>query len=141
MNALSRIPFWAWYLFSVAYCYAVWNPYYSLYQLVGSDASPAIKGISVVLAMIVASLYIVEGHRTLNLFAIILFFALFGCLFWWAASNGLHGFSHAHLWGQWVVGLLMTIALQGGRVYRSLTGRVPITGDTVVTDDAGHHNG
>lgn len=138
MNALARIPFWAWYLFSVVYCYAVWNPYYSLYQLLSADASPAVKGICVVLALIVASLYIVEGHRTLNLFAIVLFFALFGFLFWWAATNGFHGFSSVHLWGQWVVGLLLTIALQGGRVYRSLTGRVPV-GTTI--DDTGTHHG
>lgn len=126
MNALARIPFWGWYLFSVAYCYAVWNPYYSLYQLIGSDVNPAIKGLCVVLAMIIGALYIVEGHRSLNTFAIILFFALFGTLFWWAASNGFHGFNSVHLWGQWVAGLLLTIALQGGRVYRSLTGRVPV---------------
>lgn len=137
MNSLAKIPFWAWYLFSVAYCYAIWNPYYSLYQMISSDTSPAIKGICVVLAMIVASLYIVEGHRSLNLFAILLFFSLFGFLFWWAASKGLHGFSYVHLWGQWVVGLLLTIALQGGRVYRSLTGRIPV--GATITDDVTHH--
>ena len=138
MNSLARIPFWAWYLFSVAYCYAVWNPYYSLFQLLQGDVSPAVKGISVVLAMIIASLYIVEGHRTLNLFAIVLFFALFGFLFWWAASKGFHSFGSVYLWGQWIVGLLLTIALQGGRVYRSLTGRVPV-GTTIIDEDTGHH--
>jgi hypothetical protein len=138
MNALSRIPLWAWYLFSVAYCYAIWNPYFSLYQLLGSDADPATKGIAVVSALIVAALYIVEGHRTLNTFAIILFFALFGFLFWLAASHGFSGFSTIHLWGQWIVGLLLTIALQGGRIYRSLTGRVPVASDTD-TGEVHHH--
>lgn len=135
MNILGRIPFWGWYLFSVAYCYAIWNPVgYSLYHLIGSNADPAIKGICIVLALIVASLYIVEGHRSLNLFAIILFFALFGFIFWWAAIVGFHNFGSIQFWGHWIVGLLLTIALQGGRVYRSLTGRVP-TADGV---DAGH---
>jgi hypothetical protein len=138
VNSLARIPFWAWYLFSVVYCYAVWNPYFSLYQLIGSDVSPAIKGLCVVAALIVASLYIVEGHRTLNLFAIVLFFSLFAFLFWWAASKGFHGFSSVHLWGQWIVGLLLTIALQGGRVYRSLTGRVPVGSSIDETGDIHH---
>jgi hypothetical protein len=141
MNALARIPLWTWFLFSVAYCYAIWNPYFSLYQLLGSDASASVKGIAVVSALIVASLYIVEGHRTLNLFGIVLFFALFGFVFWWAASNGIHGFNYIHLWGQWLVGLLMTVALQGGRIYRSLTGRVPV--GTTITDSTiiDHHHG
>lgn len=139
MNALARIPFSAWYLFSVAYCYAIWNPYYSLYQMMTYDVSPALKGVAVVLAMIIASLYIVEGHRTLNLFGIMLFFALFGFVFWWAASNGLHGFAYVQLWGQWLVGLLLTLALQGGRIYRSLTGRVPV--GTTITDGDVHHHG
>lgn len=139
MNALSRIPIWAWYLFSVIYCYAVWNPYASLYHLLGSDADPAIKALTVVLALIVASLYIVEGHRTLNWFGIALFVALFGCIFWLAAKMGIHESRSIQWWGQWVVGLLMTIAVQGGRIYRNLTGRVPV--GTTIEDTGGHHHG
>lgn len=136
MNYLSRIPVWFWYLFSVAYCYVIWNPFYSYPQLMQSGLDPAIKTIITVLLMIVGSLYIVEGHRTLNIFGIILFLALFGAIFWFAARQGLHGSDTIQWWGQWIVGLFLTIALQGGRIYRALTGRVPV-GTTVV--DEPHH--
>jgi hypothetical protein len=136
MNALGRIPFWAWYLFSVAYCYAIWNPWFSVSQLMTSGADPAIKVFAIIVVMIIGSLYIVEGHRTLNVFGIILFLALFGSIMWLAFNHGFRGFNSIYLWGQWVVGLLLTIAVQGGKLYRSLTGRVPVG---AVIDD--HHDG
>lgn len=137
MNILARIPFWGWYLFSVVFCYAIWNPYYSLYQLLSSGADPAIKTICVVIAVIVASLYAVEGHRTLNWLGITLFVALFVCIFWLASKAGIHSSGTIQYWGHFVVALLLTIALQGGRIYRSLTGRVPVTSSV---DDADHHH-
>lgn len=138
MNSLSRIPVWFWYAFSVAYCYAIWNPYYSLFHLLQGGADPAVKTLLTIVALIIASLYIVEGHRTLNVWGIILFVALFGTIFWLAARMGIHQYGTIQWWGQWIVGLLLTIALQGGRIYRSVTGRVPI-GGTVVDDDDHHH--
>lgn len=138
MNALSRIPVYAWYLFSVAYCYAVWNPYASLWQLAQSDVDPAVKALSIVVALIVISVYLVEGHRSMNPFGITLFLALMGTIFWLAFNTGFRGFGSIHLWGQWVVGLLMTVALQGGRIYRSMTGRVPVGTGNVDHDAHGH---
>jgi len=139
MNFLSRIPFWAWYLFSVIFCYWIWNPYFSLWQVMSMDLDASFKTLAIIVSLIVASLYIVEGHRTLNVFGVILFVALFGCIFWMAAKFGIHGGGLVQWWGQWIIGLLLTIALQGGRIYRSLTGRVPV-GTTIDTDTDHHHS-
>lgn len=136
MNRLANIPLWFWYLFSVVYCYAVWNPYMSLWNLVQSDVDPAWKAISIITALIIASVYLVEGHRSMNILGITLFLALTGAIMWLAFNHGAK-FGYAEYWGQLVVGALMTLALQGGRIYRSLTGRVPV--GTGGTEHAGHH--
>lgn len=136
MNRLANIPVYAWYLFSVVYCYILWNPYYALWHFMQGGADPAAKAILAVLALIIGSLYLVEGHRTLNVFGIILFLGLTGSVMWLAFNHGTR-FNYVDIWGQWVVGALLTLALQGGRIYRSLTGRVPVTADG---DHAAHHN-
>jgi FtsH-binding integral membrane protein len=139
MNALARIPFWTWFLFSVAFCYWLWNPYFSLFQLLMTDMDAAWKTFSVVITLIVVSLYVAEGHRTLNAFGIILFIALFGCIFWIVSKMGLHHYDSAKWWGQWIGGLFLALALQGGRIYRSITGRVPV-GTTIEADSDHHHS-
>lgn len=136
MNRLSNIPIWAWYLFSVAYCYLLWNPYYSLWHFAQSGSDPALKAVAIVLSLIIGSLYLVEGHRSLNAFGIVLFMALTAAIMWLAFNHGTR-FSHVDMWGQWIVGALLTLALQGGRIYRSLTGRVPVASDG---SEHGHHN-
>lgn len=139
MNRLARIPFWGWYLFSVAFCYWLWNPYFSVGQLLTGNTDVAIKAIVTVITIIIASLYIVEGHRTLNTFAIILFFALFGCIFWLAAKSGMQNWESATWWGQWIVGLLLAIAAQGARIYRNMFGVVTVS-DSGNVDHDGHHH-
>jgi hypothetical protein len=136
MNALSRIPFWAWYLFSVAFCYWLWNPYFSVTQMMMSDIDGAFKTLIMIVTLIIASLYIVEGHRSLNTFAVILFFALFGAIFWVAAKSGVHEWGTITWWGQWIVGLLLTIAAQGSRLYRNLFGVVTVSD----SDAVDHHH-
>lgn len=138
MNKLANIPVKAWYLFSVAYCYVLWNPYYSLWSFTQGSADPALKVVVIILMLLVLSLYLVEGHRSMNAFGIALFVGLTGAIMWLAFNHGAR-FNYVELWGQWVVGAFMTIALQGGRIYRSLTGRVPVTG-TVEHDGTGHHS-
>jgi len=139
MNRLANIPIKVWYLFSVVYCYMLWNPYYSLWSFVQGAADPALKAIAIILAVIIAALYLIEGHRSMNVVGIVLFLSLTGAVMWLAFNHGAR-FNYAELWGQWVVGAFMTLALQGGRIYRSMTGRVPVTG-TVEHDTAGHHHG
>lgn len=136
MNKLATVPLWFWYLFSVAYCYIVWNPYYSMWDMARSDVDPAIKAIAVITAVIVGAMYLVEGHRSLNTLGIILFLGLTGAIMWLAFNQGAR-FAYANWWGQWVVGALLTLALQGGRIYRSLTGRVPVS--QLDSDHHGHH--
>lgn len=136
MNSLARIPVWVWYLFSVAFCYAIWNPRYSMWQLMASDVSSPVKVVIAIVALIIVAMYISEGHKSLNAFAIILFFSLIGAMMWAAFEHGAR-FGYYEWWGQWVIGLFMTIAAQGGRIYRSLFGRVPVGG--VVEHDGGHH--
>lgn len=137
MNRLSNIPIWFWYVFSVAYCYALWNPYYSLWNFTQGGADPAYKALAMVLCLIIGSLYLVEGHRSMSFLGVALFLSLTGAIMWLAFNHGSR-FGYADMWGQWVVGALLTFALQGGRMYRALTGRVPVTNDA----DAhhGHHS-
>ncbi len=136
MNRLAAIPVWFWYLFSVAYCYLLWNPYYSIIDLARGNADPAIKATVIVLALIIMAMYLVEGHRSLSIVGVVLFVALTGSIMWLAFNQGAR-FAYADLWGQWIVGALLTFALQGGRIYRAVTGRVPVTADAT---DHGHHH-
>lgn len=139
MNRLARIPFWGWYLFSVAFCYWLWNPYFSVGQLLAGETDVSIKATVLVITVIIASLYIVEGHRTLNTFAIILFFALFGCVLWLGIKAGVHNWDSAVWWGQWIIGLLFAIAAQGSRIYRNMFGVVTVS-DSGNVDHDGHHH-
>lgn len=139
MNRLALIPLWFWYIFSVLYCYFLWNPYYSIFDVAQGPFDPALKAVIIILALIIGSLYLVEGHRSLNAFGIALFFALVGAIFWLAMRHGA-SMRGADLWGQWIVGALLTIALQGGRIYRSLTGRVPVGTGQTDSDHHGHHS-
>jgi hypothetical protein len=138
MNRLATIPFWAWYLFSLTVCYLLWNP--SGYSLVGMVSShewaASSKAVAVIVMAVVLSLYIVEGRRTLNPFGILLFFAVVGAVLWAVFDHGINGFAGIAWWGHLIIALLLTIAVQGGRVYRSLTGRVAVTQG----DDAGSHH-
>lgn len=136
MNALSRIPVWVWYLFSVAYCYAIWNPSFSLFTYLQGDSPASAKAVMVMVAVVVMSLYVIEGHRSLNTFGVILFVAFIAAIFWFAFDQGFRGFGYIQWWGQLIIALLMTIAVQGGRIYRALTGRVPVAAD----GDSGHHH-
>lgn len=135
MNRLSNISLKTWYLFSVAYCYALWNPYYSLWHFTQGNADPAVKAIALVFALIIGSVYLVEGHRSMNVFGVLLFLSLTGAIMWLAFNHG-HRFNYAELWGQWVVGGFLTIALQGSRILRSVTGRVPVADG----GDHAHHS-
>lgn len=137
MNKLANIPVHIWYYASVAYCYVIWNPWYSIFDFARGDADPALKAIAIIVVLCILSLYLVEGHRSMNIVGITLFLSLIGAIMWLAFNHGAR-FGYVDLWGQWVVGLLMTIALQGGRIYRSVTGRVPV-GTGNVDHVGGHH--
>jgi hypothetical protein len=138
MNRLANIPVHIWYYFSVVYCYAIWNPFYSMWDFVQGSADPAWKAIAIILALCILALYLVEGHRSMNIVGIVLFLALIGSIMWLGFNYGIR-FSYIDYWGQLIVALLMTIALQGGRIYRALTGRVPVgTGNVDVHSD--HHS-
>jgi len=139
MNRLANISLHAWYLFSVAYCYCLWNPYYSLFDFARGGADPAIKAIAIVMAVIVAAMYLVEGHKSLNGFAIGLFLALTGALLWFGFNQGVR-YAYVDYWAQWIVGGMLTLALQGGRMYRALTGRVPVGTGNTDEHNASHHS-
>lgn len=135
MIRLSNISLKTWYLFSVAYCYALWNPYYSLWHFAQGTADPAVKALAIIVALIIGSVYLVEGHRSMNVFGVLLFLSLTGAIMWLAFNHGQR-FNYADWWGQWIVGGFLTIALQGSRILRSVTGRVPVADGA----DHGHHS-
>lgn len=138
-RSLSRIPVWHWYIFSVMFCYLTWNPSeFSLWSLLNSaEAAPSTKAISVVAWLVVASFYIVEGRRNFNLSGVILFLLSVGVILWFAFDKGFHGFNTAHLWGQWIIAAFLTLATQGGRIRRWLTGTVPVAVDQ--DSNTSHH--
>lgn len=129
MNFLSRIPVWGWFLFSVAYCYLIWNPWFSIYQLWQSEAALGSKFFITALVLSVGALYYTEGKKSISAWGLLIFAAVVASCSWLAWDHGIHGWGYVHLWGQWVMGFFLTLALQGSRIYRSITGRVAVTGD------------
>ncbi len=106
---------------------------------IDGDANASAKAVVSMVALVVLSFYAVEGHKTWNAFGLAIFIAMIGATFWFAFDNGFHGWRYADFWGQWIVGLFMALAVQGGRLYRSLTGRVPVSPDATDHHAGGHH--
>jgi hypothetical protein len=139
MQWLNRVPIWAWFLFTFALVYATWNPTgYSLFEYVGfSDGSLSSRALVGVLLMTIYALYLHETYLTFNVVGLGLFLLLFGVAVWKAVDAGIMSATSAGMW-QWLVpgvlAFLLALGLQGSRIYRNATGRVPVS-----VDHADHH--
>lgn len=135
MNWLKNIPIWGWWIFTVALCYAIWNPSeFSVYHFLRySDADISVKALVVLLIGGLKTIYFLQTWRTfrpigITIMALIIFAGL------WSLQNLGLPMIGAEWWGQIIVGSVMTLGLQGSRIYRDLTG---VT--TVVEDVHVHH--
>lgn len=143
MYWVNRVPIWAWFLITTALCYAYWNPTnVSLWHWVfASDALASVKVLVAILSVSVLLLYLLETGRSLGKIGLALMGAFLLALSWVCYDTGIlrtDNVSSVRWWGQIVVGFVLTVGLQGGRMYRAVTGRVPVAGtETVVTD---HHS-
>lgn len=128
MRWIERIPFWGWLLFSVTFCYTLWNPTgYSIYHMLQSVwVSAPVKAIVVILTGIVVTIYVSETMRTMRVWGLLAYGALVASLLWLIGFGWL---SWIDWWGQPVVGLGMTIGLRGSQLFRQMTGRVSVSTD------------
>lgn len=137
MNALSRIPLWFWWVFSTIFSFAMFNATdYHFVALMESGLRWEVKAMVSIIVLIVASLYLIEGSKTWNAWGLMLFAAFFGLLLYVAFKGDM--MPSIYWWGPVVSGFFLTLSLQGNRVYRSLTGRVPTSPDVHHDHDAHH---
>jgi hypothetical protein len=126
---LSRIPISVWFTISIVLCYATWNPTeYSVVGFIRSDASLSAKAIVFIIWGAVVVLYAHEVWR--NIKGVFVAGLLLAACLWFAFDMGAT-LAWAEWWGQILLGILLTIGFQGGRMYRAATGRVPVDGDVV----------
>lgn len=148
MTWLNRIGIGWWWLISVAFCYLLWNPsgYSISHYVLFSDDRIAIRIMVGLICAGILLVYVLEAWRTLG----ILGFAFFGAatlvMVWIMVDYGVLTTGNAGStgwWSQLVVGTLMTVGLQGSKIYRNLTGRTPVLADqhAAVHHDTGHHGG
>lgn len=145
MQFLNRIPIWGWFLFTFTLVYATWNPTgYSLYQYLFFSGwgypGRALVGIAVL------GIYVIYAHETyltFNVLGLIIFLALVAACLWFAADLGIIRAGSAGVW-QWltpgIFAFLLTLGLQGGRIYRNATGRVPVSVDSHHDAQPTHHS-
>lgn len=146
MNWVNRVPIWAWFLFTLFVCYATWNPSdISLWHFVlYGEAYFSAKAVVVILLMIIAMMYAFETWRSLGKIGIAMFAALIAAVLWWTYDHQWLRADNIHkvkYWGPAVLAFFLTIGLQGNRLWRNITGVVPVTGtDHRDTDHSSHHD-
>ena len=144
MQWLNRISITWWFIITFVFVYATWNPTgYSLFEYVVFSHEPYSSRFVVgALVVAVGSLYLHETHQTFNKIGLIIFACIVGAALWKAIDSGILSTTNSSVW-QWItpaiVAFLLTVGLQGGRIYRNATGRVPVSVDHT-TDAIDHHH-
>lgn len=143
MRFVNRIPVLAWFLLIAALCYGAWNPTsYSLWYMWSQSAVPLSACVFVgVLFVVIITMIVVETWRTLGIVGLFLYVAFVGAALWVLYDIGLltrESLASAQWWAQGVVALMLTIGFQGRRMYRAMTGIVPVAS---VQSDVPHHHG
>lgn len=138
MRWINNLPVWFWLLFTLVLVHITWNPTgHSLFNYVAFSEGPWSSRFLVgVVLLAIYALYLHETYQTFNMIGALLFVLIIGGTIWKAVDWGLVNATSTNLW-QWIsptiFGLLLTLGLQGGRIYRGLTGRIPVS-----VDHAGH---
>lgn len=145
MQFLNRIPVWGWFLFTFALVYSTWNPTgYSFFEYIGwSDGSYSSRVLLGLALMAMYAIYLHETYQTFNVIGLGIFLALIAAAVWKAADWGVMDAANVNVW-QWlapaVLAFLLTLGLQGGRIYRNATGRVPVSVDHHAMNDTPTHH-
>jgi hypothetical protein len=149
MQWLNRVPIWGWFLFTYVLVFATWNPTgYSLFEYIGySDGEWSSRVLVGVVLMALYALYLHETYLTFNVVGLGLFLAIVAAFVWKAVDWGMMSVASTSVW-QWlvptVIAFLLTLGLQGNRIYRNATGRIPVSVDHHGHDghqDQGHQGG
>lgn len=145
MRWLRDVPVWVWFIFSVVLCYTLWNPSeYSLWDFWRyGNAMTSTKALVAVVILIIALFYIHETWHSLRPIGLTLFVLLLATVCWFFWDQGIltrDNMGTSRWWGQLVIALLLTLGVQGAKIYRNLTGRVPVSPDAPM-DHHGHDGG
>jgi FtsH-binding integral membrane protein len=137
MRWLSRIPLWGWFVFTVLLCYAIYNPteVSLLHMVVYSDVSLPLKLLTSAAVIALLGLYVAQTYRSFNTFGLACLLAIVGLGLW---SLHYYGVSLVRVdwWGQLLIGAVLTLGLQGSRIYRDVTGVTTVSDP----DAAIHHH-
>lgn len=134
MQWLNRVPIWGWALFTLVLVYATWNPTgYSMTEYVmWSDGRRAVRFFVAVVLLAVYAFYLHETFLTFNYKGAIIFVLFVAGVLWLAVDFGVLSAASTGAW-RWlapgIFALLLTVGLQGNRIYRNATGRVPVSVD------------
>lgn len=134
MQWLNRIPIWGWFLFTYVFVFASWNPTgYSLFEYVAfGGGALSSRALTAVVVFAVFALYMHETYLTFSTWGLGIFLLIVATAVWKAVDWGLMSVASTSVW-QWlaptVFALLLTLGLQGNRIYRNATGRIPVSVD------------
>lgn len=143
MRFVNRIPIVVWFVVAQALCYGAWNPTgFSLWHLwFQSDMQISIRVLSGALFSAIVIMFLTETWRSLGVVGLGIYLVVVGATLAVLRDFGLFSwdsFGSIQWWGQAVLATLLTLGFQGGRIYRVMTGRVPVS----TTHDVapGHHH-
>jgi hypothetical protein len=138
MKNLARIPFWLWLVMLSIFCYGIWNPIqggkFSVVGLVLSDAALSIKALVSLLTFVILYFCINTARRTLGPGGMAIYAILIATVVWVLRDLGVN-VDNPGVWswvGPFLCALLLTIGLQGSKVYRAITGRVAVEDNDTV---------
>lgn len=142
MHLFERMPFWGWFVVSILFAYLVYNPGMSWFSFIQGDHSYPAKLLLSALVGGISFFYVHTTWKTLGPIGLGFVGAVFGALLWLIhdefLSTGLL-VSSAGWWVQIPVGIVLTLGLQGGKIYRVLTGNI-ITSHGQTADVTNHHD-
>lgn len=129
MNALTKIPFWVWFILITLVCYAIWNPTgYSVYHLwTGSPLEQQIflkLTISFILLIIIFFFFVttLKTIGTLGVMLYLIFIGLILGLFYEQGWLKLEDLMTAEYWVQPLIALMLTIGLLFNKIRFAITG-------------------
>jgi hypothetical protein len=144
MKWINNIPVSAWLLITLVLVYATWNPTeYSLYDyIVHSDGLKSGRLLTGAVLLALYAIYLHESYQTFSVLGLVIFVVIIGAALWLAIDLGVLRPDSTTAW-RWLTPALFSVilwlGLQGGRMYRGATGRMPVSVDHHPAQDGGHH--
>lgn len=149
MKWINNIPVSAWLLITLALVYSTWNPTaYSLYDYVAhSDGLYSARLLTAAVLLAIYAIYFHESYQTFSVLGLVIFSVIIGAALWLSVDMGVLSPGNTTAWS-WLVpaifSVILWLGLQGGRMYRGATGRLPVSVDHHGHDGhqptEGHHH-